>query len=286
SVRYHGSLTGHYNVFIANGTLETELGTVHTDVHLDLTDRRSYTGKLSADTFDIGTLLGYNEVGTSSFDIAVDGSGFAAHDINGTVSGHVNYLEFNTYRYTDMEIQGRFADMLFAGKLDVADPNLQLAFDGEANFNPRNPSYRFSTKINHANLKELRLYEKKPLVIPEAAIASDFTGNSLNTIQGSIGINNVRFQVDTAQYTVDSLTLLAKGDSEHRVLSLTSDIADATLTGEMDLNTLGSYFKSVAMRYAPAMGLTAQTPGKQAFHVDLTLKDFTPISPFVAPNLA
>src|SRR5690606_4364624 len=74
-------------------------------------------------------------------------------------------------------------------------------------------------------------------------------------------------------------------NSEHRVLSLTSDIADATLTGETDLNTLGSYFKSVAMRYAPAMGLTAQTPGKQAFHVDLTLKDFTPISPFVAPNL-
>src|SRR5690606_14470437 len=116
----------------------------------------------------------------------------------------------NAYRYTDMDIEGRFADMLFAGELEVADPNLQLTFDGEANFNPRSPSYRFSAKIDRADLYELRLYEKQPLTIQEAVIASDFTGNSLNTIQGSIGINNVRFQVDTAQYTVDSLTLLAK----------------------------------------------------------------------------
>src|SRR5690606_26503953 len=31
--------------------------------------------------------------------------------------------------------------------------------------------------------------------------------------------------------------------------------------------------------------LAVEVPGEQAFHVDLTLKDFAPIAPFVAPKL-
>lgn len=285
-IRYQGSLTGHYLDFVAYGMLETDLGTINTDIHLDIADQQRYSGKLSADTFDVGTLLNYEKMGRGSFDMMVDGQGFAAHDVNSEISGHVGYLEFSGYQYRDIDIQGRFDNLLFAGALTVADPNLQLTFDGEANFNPRQPAYHFYASVAHADLSRLRLYDKKPVVLHGGTITSNFTGNTLNNIQGSIAANDIQFQVDTGSYTIDSVALLAKGDEEHRVLWLTSDVMEATLSGETDLPTLSAYFQSVAMRYAPAMGLALKPSGKQDFHVDLTLKDFTPIAPFVEPALA
>ena len=285
NVRYQGSLTGQYHDFIVNGTLNTELGAVHTNVHLNLSNDRSYSGKLWADTFDMGGLLGYAQLGGTGFDVVIDGSGFTAQEVNGTVEGQISYLDFHAYRYRAIDLKGRFSDMLFAGELQVADPNVQLAFDGEANFNPRNPSYRFRSHVDYANFYELGLYDEQPLTITNAAVTSDFTGSSINTIQGSVDVSGVDFQINTSPYRINSVRLLAKGDAEHRVLALTSDVADATLTGEIDLNTLDNYFKSVAMRYAPALQLAVEAPSKQAFHVDMVLKNFAALRPFVAPDL-
>src|SRR5690606_24751738 len=83
----------------------------------------------------------------------------------------------------------------------------------------------------------------------------------------------------------DSLVLKASGNEAHRVVYLRSDLADATVNGEMDLTTLDSYFKSVAMQYAPSLALAIGPIGKQAFDLSLRLKDTAPITAVFAPKL-
>src|SRR5690606_12198220 len=114
---------------------------------------------------------------------------------------------------------------------------------------------------------------------------SNFNGNALNNMQGDLALYNVRFQTDSSQHAVDSLVLEASGNEAHRVLHLRSDLADATVNGEMDLTTLHSYFKSVAMQYAPSLALPIGPIGKQAFDVNLQLKDIGPVIALVAPKL-
>lgn len=282
---FKGTLTGTYYDFVANGTLETALGTANTDINLNIRDGGHYSGRLSADTLDLGTLLHQPQIGHGGFDIVVEGKGFAIHDIDSKVEGTISHLDFKGYRYSHLGVKGKFADMQFAGDIEVDDPNLRLHFDGNINFNPERPEYTFDADIAYAHLHNLSLYKKSPIILRGATIASNFNGNTLNNIQGNIAVYDVRFQTDSSQHTVDSLVLTATGNEEHRVLRLSSELLDATLNGEVDLTNLGSYFKSVAMHYAPAMGLEAAQTGKQAFDVAIELKNFHPIAALFSPKL-
>src|SRR5690606_8636005 len=91
---YQGALRGHYYDFVANGLLQTQLGTVTTDVNLNIRNGITYSGQLLTTAFDLGSLLQQTQLGSSGFDITIKGSGLALRDINSTVTGRVDYLEF------------------------------------------------------------------------------------------------------------------------------------------------------------------------------------------------
>lgn len=284
-LNYQGALRGHYYDFTANGLLETQLGTVTADIDLNIRNRVTYSGQLLSAAFDVGTLLHQNQFGSSGFDITIEGNGFAAKDVNSTITGNFDYLEFRDYRYRNIDLVGTFAEMQFAGNIAVDDPNLQLHFDGDINFNPKFPEYTFTAEVDHANLYPLHFYKKAPVTVEHASVSSNFKGNTINDIQGDIAIHDVRFLTNTGQYAVDSLTLSANGNQEHRILAIKSDIANATLHGEIDLASLGSYFKSIAMQYAPSMDLEIGPLGKQAFDFNLEVKNIEPVTALWLPKL-
>jgi Uncharacterized protein conserved in bacteria len=285
NVTYQGALRGLYHDFTANGVLETQLGTVTTDIDLNIRNGIRYSGQLLTTDFDLGTLLQQKQLGSSGFDVTINGSGFAVKDINSTVKGQVDYLDFRGYRYRNIDLGGTFAEMQFAGNVAVYDPNLRLHFDGDINFNPQFPEYAFTAEVEYANLYPLAFYRKSPVTLEHASIISNFRGNTINDIQGDIALHNVQFLTNTDRYVVDSLTLSANGNQEHRTLRIRSDLADATLHGEIDLTSLGSYFKSVAMQYAPSMDLKVGPLGKQAFDFNLELKKAAPVTALWLPKL-
>jgi len=285
NLTYEGNLQGHYYHFTANGSLETELGTVITDIDLNIRNGISYAGQLSTAAFDLGTLLQLPQFGNSGFDISIEGNGFAVKEINSTVTGKVDYLDFRDYRYRNIDLEGTFAEMQFAGDVAIDDPNLQLHFDGDVNFNPKFPEYTFTAEVGYANLYPIHLYKKTPITVENASVISNFKGSTINDIQGDIAIRDVQFLTNTDRYLVDSLTLSANGSQEHRTLHIQSDIATATLHGEIDLTSLDSYFKSVVMQYAPSMDLEVGPLGKQAFDFDLRLKNVEAVTALWAPKL-
>lgn len=285
SLTYQGALRGTYYDFTANGMLETELGTVTTDINLNIRDGVTYAGQLLTTAFDLGTLLQQTQLGSSGFDITVEGSGFALKDINSTVTGRVDYLEYHDYRYRHIDLGGTFANMQFAGDVSVNDPNLQLQFNGDVNFNPEFPEYTFTAEVDYANLYPIHLYKKSPVTIENASVVSNFKGSTINDIQGDFAIHHIQFLTNTDRYMVDSLTLSANGNQEDRTLHIKSDLADATLHGEIDLTSLGSYFKSVAMQYAPSMDLKVGPLRKQAFDFDLEIKNIEAITALWLPKL-
>ncbi len=285
TVIYQGKLTGHYHDFMVSGVLETALGNADADVNLQISDGGRYSGHLSSADFDLGTLLQQAQIGHSGFDLEVAGQGFAIDDIDSEVTGRVAYLDVKGYRYHNIDLAGQFAEMRFAGQVSIDDPNAQLQFDGSVNLDPQWPEYEFEATIGRAHLSNIQLYEKTPIVIHHATIASNFKGKALNDIQGEIRFRDIRFRADSTDHRIDSLVLVAMGDEAYRTLQLTSDLVDAKVNGEIDLNTFGSYFKTVAMHYAPSMGLEVTPPREQAFDFDMQLKRFSPIAAIFAPKL-
>jgi len=284
-ITYQGKINGLYSDFAANGTLETALGIAHTDIDLNLRDGGHYSGQLVASDFDLGRLLGTPHIGNGMFDVVVAGEGLTLDSMNSKVTGVLGYLDVNGYRYKGISVAGALASMRFDGHVGIADPNLEMEFDGTVDLTPDAPEYAFAANIGHADLTALGLYRRMPLIIKAAAISSNFQGNTINNMQGKVALRDLHFQADTTLAMMDSLILEASGNETRRTLHLASDLADGTLTGEIDLSTLDNYFKSVAMRYAPSLELDIGSVGRQSFDVELNIKRFGPIAALLAPEV-
>lgn len=283
---YRGRLAGLYRDFTAKGTLETVLGTAAIDLGIQTGKAGHYSAHLSSDDFDLGTLLQQSQVGRGAFTVNIAGKGYTLQDIDSEIDGHMGHVDFNGYRYTGIGIAGKATGMQLSGRAAIDDPNLRLSLNGAINLNSQRPEYAFTAEVAHAQLNELRLLKKEsPVAVTHAAISTDFNGRTLNSIEGTIAVRDIRFRTDSSTYSIDSLVLAAHGDEMLRTLQLQSDLAEATLRGTFDLNSIGNYFKSIAMRYAPSMEFDVRPPGTQAFDINLTLRKFEPIAALIAPKL-
>ncbi|HET9058248.1 MAG TPA: hypothetical protein VFN30_15495, partial [Chitinophagaceae bacterium] len=78
NLRFKGSFTGFIHDFVTYGTIETNLGTVVSDLNMKLPAGKSpaYSGSIKTENFLLGEFLGLTEVGSISGDAKIKGSGF------------------------------------------------------------------------------------------------------------------------------------------------------------------------------------------------------------------
>lgn len=280
---YQGRVTGFYNDFITKGLFKTNLGDVIADINLEIKGNGKYSGELLTENFDLGGLLQNDQLGIVALRANAVGEGFALDKLNENVQASVKFFDFKGYRYENIKVDGTFKEEKFSGKVNVNDQNLVLDFAGDFNVNPGLPSYNFTAQVDKIDLN--RLHFTKDTLVLSGNVESNFVGDDLNNIQGSLFVSDLSVQKLGYETRVDSISLLADGSGKSRMLSLESDILDATIHGEFDLNTFPSYFKSVAKRYLPSWETKIIKGGAQEFDMELVLKDFAPLSMIFAPDV-
>jgi len=285
NVNFSGSFTGFQNDFIAFGEFKTKLGRLQSDVNMKIDKKGipSYTGSVKTYDFHIGELLDEKSLGRLSSTLYVEGRGTEVKQLTEQLKGHISYIDFNKYRYRNVNINGTFDKQLFDGNLHINDPNIQLAFDGSVNLNPELPVFRFKADIKNAALKTLNLVRDSMLL--DASFSTNFSGDNLNNIQGRLLIDQIKINNKNGSYDVDSIQLRAEGIGVNRVLAVNSDILDASIKGQYDLNTIVSYYKAIAKTYIPSLETEIIKYNPQIFNFDLRIKRFAPIAELVAPGL-
>ncbi len=285
NINFKGRFTGFTNDFIAYGEIKTRLGRVVTDLNLKLNGEGDpvYKGNVKAYDFNIGDLLDERDLGRTSFSADVNGRGFKLTSLQENLRASIAYFEFKNYRYNDIQVDGNFNDNLFKGNIQVDDKNIKLAFDGDIDLNPELPVFNFNATIRGANLHALH-FSKDTLQI-DADLSTNFTGSNLSNLEGTVDIDSIRLSNPENSFAVDSVKLMARGTGSDRELNIRSDILDASIKGEYDLNTLPSYFKSVANTYIPSLRLNFVEPGTQNFEFKLNIKYFEPIAAVFIPAL-
>ena len=285
NINFNGNFTGFQNDFIAYGEFKTKLGRIVSDVNMkiDKNDVPSYTGNVKTFDFNIGNLLDEKSLGRISSSLYVKGRGTELKELTEKLSGDVEYIDFNNYRYRNVKIDGTFEKKNFDGKLSINDKNLKLLFDGGVNLNPKLPVFAFNATITRARLKALKLLKDSLLV--DAKFSTNFSGTNLNNIEGSLLIQEIRLQNPKGIYNVDSLQLMAKGTGVDRTLDIRSDILDASIRGEYDLNSIVSYYKAIAKTYVPSLRADIFKFKNQIFKFNLQVKKFEPLAQFISPGL-
>ncbi|HEK19246.1 MULTISPECIES: translocation/assembly module TamB domain-containing protein [unclassified Mucilaginibacter] len=285
NVNFTGRFTGLQNDFVAFGTFKTKLGRFDPDINLKINKAGipSYSGKIVASNFNLGELINEQSLGRTSFSGNVSGRGDDLKNLNVRGDARIAYLQFKGYTYNNLVSSGRFVNRKANGKLSINDRNVKLNLNGSVDLKPKLPVYNIAGNITNARLQQLKLL--KDTITFTTDINTDFSGNNLDNLDGSILLTKIRLDDPRKSYVVDTVNLSASGKGADRIISLRSDIADGSIKGSYDLATLPSYYKTIAKKYIPSLKTEITPPKPQNFDFNLTLKNIEPVTAMFMPTL-
>jgi len=285
NVNFTGRFTGLQNDFVAYGTFKTKLGRFDSDINLKINKvgTPSYSGKLDTYAFDLGSLLDEKSLGRTTLIANIKGSGDALKNLTEKLDARIAAIEYNGYNYQNVTLNGNFIKKTADAKITIADKNINLDLNGSVNLNPALPAYNFTANISNAHLRTLKLLGDT--INFSSNITTNFSGDNLHNLTGSVLLTKVRLVDPRNDYPVDSVFLSATGTGNTRAITLKSDMADGYIKGSYDLATLPSYFKTIVKKYIPSLKTSIVPPKPQDFTFNLTLKNLDPLIAIFEPDL-
>ena len=170
----------------------------------------------------------------------VDGSGFEIKQLNTKFEGDITQLNFNKYQYSNIQIDGRFKNPLFTGKLIVNDPNLYLDFMGSVNVNKKEIAYDFHAAVDYANLKALNFVTKDSISIFKGNMDINLAGTSIDNLKGKVALSETSYQNKKDTYYFDDFSISSSfDDGGVRTIAVESpDIINGSIQGKFQVNQL------------------------------------------------
>lgn len=258
-IRFKGTYTGFVNDFVTYGTLQTNLGTLTTDLNMKFPKNAdpSYSGTLSTEGFQLGAFINSEHLGIVDFHGSVKGKGFKWQTLNMDLDGIIHRIQYDNYTYQNITTKGNFSKKQFNGDFVIKDPNADLHINGLIDLSGPKPLFRATAEVNYANLKALQLPTE------DATLKGNFRlnieGSSLEDLLGTASITKATLVHKGKNISFDSLYIHADYAEGVRTLKLASNEFDATVVGDFDLASLPKAFTLFLSRYYPSY----ITPPKQ-----------------------
>jgi len=253
NINYKGNFTGFISDFVAFGTISTDLGTVTGDLNLKLPENKPavYSGKISTQAFKLGQFVDDNKLGSITFNGKVNGSGFNAKTLDAKFDGDVRSVEYDTYTYQNISLDGNFKKRLFNGNASINDPNLRIdKLTGTIDFNGNEPQFDFDASLSKADFKKLGFTKDEFLL--KGHFNFNFTGDNIDNFLGTATIRDAGLLHNGTPLSFDSLVLQSQVIDGKKYLSLQSNEADANVTGNFKIQELPDAFSVFLSRYYPA----------------------------------
>jgi hypothetical protein len=285
-LRFKGNFTGFLKDFVTYGTIQTNLGTITSDLNMKLHGSvPSYSGKINVRDFKLGAFLDNDQLGNLSFRGNIKGKGFSIGYLDASLDGTVDELSFNGYDYHDIAVNGDFKKKLFNGKLHSNDPNLALTLEGIIDLNNAQPRFNFNAQVENANLQKLNFYGEN--IDFNGKLNVDFTGDDIDNFIGIARIYDASLYRNGKRFSFDSLVVESKISENNKTLTVLSNEFDAALAGEFSIRQLPAAFQTFLNRYYP----TYIKPSKnklqnENFSFVVTTKNVDEYIKLVDPNLA
>ncbi|MBC7850076.1 MAG: translocation/assembly module TamB domain-containing protein [Chitinophagaceae bacterium] len=251
-LRFKGNFTGFINDFVTYGTIETNLGTVVSDLNMKFPANANtrYSGTIQTRDFELGKFLETAGVGKITFKGNINGNGLSDATLNAKLDGFVEKIEANNYTYTNITVKGTVAKKLFNGELISNDPNLDATLNGLVDFSQKIPRFDFNASIAKADFKRLSL--TKDDIQFAGKFRFDFSGNDIDNFMGTARIYEANVLRNGNRIAFDSLFLESKVLDNNKVITVLSNEFDAALVGEFSINELPAAFQTFLNKYFPS----------------------------------
>ncbi len=270
-VSFRGSFTGFIRDFVTFGTIQTNLGTVRSDLNMKLSrgQEPAYSGSISTDNFRLGEFLGDKNIGAISMTGTVKGRGFNEKTRNTLLDGTIRFVDYKDYRYNNILVKGTLNKKLFEGVASIRDENADLDLNGVIDFNSKTPRFDLVANVNSANLKNLKLTSDS--IEFKGRFNFNFTSSSIDDFLGTARITDAEITRNGQRLPFDSLVVVSSLSDSGRILTAVSNEFNAQFTGNFNLAGLPDGITYLLNKYYPAYVKAPRNyPESQAFNFKIT----------------
>jgi hypothetical protein len=252
NLRFVGNFQGTVQHFVTSGTIETNLGTLVTNVSMQLPSNRPavYSGNLLTSDFQLGRFLEDSSLGKISFNGKVQGKGLALNTINASLDGNIREFSFQGYTYEDIFVNGQVTKKRFNGKIISNDSNLHATLVGLIDYSQNIPKFDFNATVDNANL--LPLHFIKDSINFNGKLRFNFTGNDIDHFLGKARIFDASIYKSGSRMSFDSLVIESNIIDSSKTITVMSNEFEGAIVGEFSLKKLPASFQEFLHRYYPS----------------------------------
>ena len=256
-LRFKGGIRGCLNQLKINGSVHSAVGLLKADLVMSTDDmnNQSYSGALSCPSMKLGKLFGNEKkFGLADFNIELKGFNYIGNYPESYIKGVISSLDYSDYRYENIQLDGIYKDGGFNGRLALDDENAQIQIDGSFNMVQKVPAYNLMAEVRNFRPNKLNLSDKYIDSSISLTLNADFTGNSLNNMNGKISLDSLLLDApeDNGAF-MENLTITAGMVNGEKEVRLQSPFLNVNINGNFSYQTIPTSVLNIAQRYIPSL---------------------------------
>ena len=290
-VSFSGTFTGFTTDFVAYGKINTNKGLISTDISLRPEEKNKFRikGLMKGTDIDLGSITGNSDLlGKLTIETNVDGSTESFKKFAVNLTGRIDSIDINSYKYRDVELKGYFTDKAWDGDIKVQDRNINMELLGMFDFNQALPEFDFTLNLQKARLFDLNIDKKDTTSSAALLLTANFRGNNIDNLDGEIKLLNSSFRKYGKNLEIYDFSLKTFTENERPAISLRTDFVDIDLKGRYNFAGLGNVVRNALYVLVPSKYGKQKLPvinGENDFTFNIRLKKTDELNKFLKTGL-
>ena len=269
-INFQGNFTGFVKDFVTYGTIQTNLGTITSDLNMKLPIGKQpfYSGNIASKNFNLGQFINNPKIGTISFAGQVKGRGFDFNTLSADIDGRINHITYNNYHYENITAKGTLSNRIFDGDFSIRDTNAVGSMSGIVDLSDKIPRFNFVANVDTLNFRPLNLLNENYSF--RGKLDFNFSSDNIDNFLGHASIRNATITKDGKSIPLDSFVINSEFVDGVKHLSVASNEFEGNIKGDFSLKDLPETFKLFLNKYYPAyVKAPSRNIRDQAFSFDI-----------------
>ena len=251
-LHFVGNFQGTINNFTTSGTIETNIGSMVTNLSMKFPPKGAtvYSGTVLTNDFELGKFMGDSSLGRISFRGKVEGSGLTVNSMDASLVGNIREFNFKGYSYSNMFINGQVTKKRFNGTIISKDSNLHATLNGLIDLSGKTPKFDFDAVVDNANL--FALHFLKDSLSFNGKLRFNFSGNDIDHFLGKARIYDATLIKRGERLSFDSLVVESNIIDSSKTITVMSNEFEGAIVGEFSIKELPAAFQEFLHRYYPS----------------------------------
>jgi hypothetical protein len=255
---FNGSFSGFITDFVTYGEFSTNMGDLSTDLSLRPEGKNVYKikGLISGGGIALGKLTDSENIGKLSLHANIDGYTSSLKDFTGSLKGTIDSIDFNDYKYRNIELNGSFTEKKWDGSIRIADENVRLDLLGLLDFNNKLPEFNFSLDLARADLHKLNFNKIDSTSSLSMQMAANFRGNNIDNLDGEIKLLSSTIIRKGKTMNLKDFTIRTFVENTTPVLSMRTDFVNADIKGKYNFTGIRELVRTTLASLMPSLSET------------------------------